>query len=236
MQAKRQRIGGPRRQEQLRPLPGRLAGGQRPQFGRRQMVDGGAAPTGGREQFVGRAHGLQAAAKSLQEPLQRGRAARRLDRQRLDRGEHVLHPVVQLGHHRLALVLLQLALGDVLDDPGGALRPPVRIPGQHARHPHPDRAAVVGADVAELELVLAARRALDILLGAERLAVIRVDEGLQRLGALGRHGSGRKAGYRRHAPADHENAAGHVPFEFAQPRDLEGEFEPAMLLAMAKIT
>ena len=44
------------------------------------------------------------------------------------------------------------------------------------------------------------------------------------------------AGDRGHAVADHEDPGGHVPFELAQARDLQGALQAEMLFRTAKVT
>ncbi|MCR5873530.1 hypothetical protein LRS10_04630 [Phenylobacterium sp. J426] len=114
------------------------------------MLGGRAAPARSGEQFVGRSHGLQATAEIGEEGLQRGRAFGGLDGERLDRGEHVLHAVVQLGHQFLALVVLEAPGGDILDDAGDADRPVAAVALDDAGDAKAQGAAVVGADVPEL--------------------------------------------------------------------------------------
>ena len=225
MQGERQGVGGPRRQEQLRPLPPSLAGRQRAEFGGGQVVDGRAPPAGGGQQLVGRGHGLQPAAEVLQEALQRGGPLGGLQSQRLHRRQDVLHPVVQFRHQGEALFLLEPPAAHVADDARDADRAALGIAADHAADPGPDDPPVVGAHEAELQVIGPAGGEN---LGLARLvgvAVVRMDEGVERMAALGGALARRQAGDGRHAFADRQDVAFEVPFELAKAGRLDGHFQ-----------
>ena len=109
-------VGAARIEEDLRPLPPGLARRQAAQLGGGDMADFRPAPAGGREQRMGRGHGLQAPGEVLQEGLYRHRLPSRLRGQRLDGSQDILHPMVEFGDQGLAFVLLGLSRRDVAHD------------------------------------------------------------------------------------------------------------------------
>ena len=197
------------RQEQLRPLPAGLAGRQRAQFGGGQVVDGGAAPAGGGEQLVGRAHGLQPAAEVLQERRPARWSAAPSARPatgpwpaRSSPGGPARPSGSGAGPPPACAAVMSSTMPVTFSGrPSGAA-------GHDAGHPHPDRARRRRAGRGGTRTHRRRRPAAGWPLRARKSA--RSSgwmKGSSAFSALGRHGAGGQAGDRRHARADHEQAA-----------------------------
>lgn len=222
VQGQREGVGGAGREEEVGALPTRLAGSYGPQFGRGQVVDGGAAPPRGGEKLVRAGHGLQPAAEGLQEGVERRGALGRLLGQGLDGGQHVLHPVVQLGHELLALVVLEVGEADVLDDAGQAQRGSGLIPRDDARQAQPDEPLVGRPNEPEPDVEGVGRLQRRIPLGDEGRDVVGVRVTDHQAAGVFHHLARREAGDGGHALRHRERPARQVPFELAEARDLEG--------------
>ena len=229
VQRQGQGVGGPRIEHDFRSRPVRLAVRQPAELGGDDVADLGAAPTGGGQQGVGRRHRLQPTGEGLQEGLQRGGLARRLRGQRLHRGQHVFHPVVELGDQGLPGILRGLFLGDVADnpdEPGGVSR---RIVDRQYGGAHPLQLTVFRPIAAELHFegiwpaqALGDRRAkpFDVVrMGApiDRLATDRVRRSLIAADDPG------------HTVADDHFVSDKIPFELAHPGGVQGKARAFLL-------
>jgi len=224
VQRQRQRVGGPRIEHDLRAGPARLAWREPAELGGGDVADLGPAPARGGQQGVGGGHRLEPAGEGLQESVERGGLAGRLGGQRLHRRQHVLHPVVQLGHERVAGVVLGAPLSDVAHDADHALG----LPGRGAGAVNPEHASVVRPDDPELDLEATALPQSVADRPAHGLEIIRVDVSVERLAVLGGHRACVHASDLEHARADRHPVALHVPFKLPEAGDGEGEARPLL--------
>src|SRR4051795_8508028 len=175
----RERLGEARRQRDRRTLDPHLAGigaavAVRLELGLDQGAQVDGLPVRAGEQPLHAAERLEPALELVAEPLERGAGAERLEGDRLNDGEQVAGPVVELGHEHPLLVLHAPEVVDVGHgaDPlaprpaAGVQRPGARlVPAVAAVRPAPD---------AVLDVVLARGRGLGPAPQRD-LPVVRVD-------------------------------------------------------------
>jgi hypothetical protein len=221
--------GRPRRQVQGRAAEGDLPGREPAQLRRRHVAQIGAAPARRRQQLVRRGHGLEPAGEGLEKGFDRRRLAGRLQGQRLDRGQNVLHPVIQFGDQGFPLSLGGLELGNVLADADDADNLAGGVGKRRAGRHYPGNPAIAWPDDPVFYLVRPAAPYAFVDCGPDFLQVVRVDELVDLVGAVQRRQAPRGAKHLGVLFADIKRVGDKIPVERAHARRPDGQLEPGLV-------